>query len=90
MSIKKSYYTDSTLEFQLQYFGNLPEKQRRYFLAYEYLKLGRGSQRYLAKTFGCSRQTIVNGLKEVRSQGFQPDYSYQRRSGAGPKKKKKS
>ncbi len=89
MSRKRiNFYDDSTLEYQLQYFKTLSEKQRRHFLAFEYLKLGKGSQRYLADVFKCARQIIVDGVKEVQVPDFQPDYSRQRSKGAGRKKKK--
>jgi len=64
------FYDETTVEYQLKYFQTLSEKQRRHFLAFEYLKLGKGSQRYLAEIFGCSRQTIVDGVKEVLAPDF--------------------
>jgi hypothetical protein len=85
---RKIYYDDSALEYQLKYFKTLSEKQRRHFLAFEYLKLGVGSQRYLADVFGCARRIIVDGVKEVQSPDFVPDYARQRSIGAGRKKKK--
>ena len=88
MSRKKSFYDAKSLEYHLQYFNTLSEKRRRHFLAYEYLKLGRGSQRYLAEVFACARQIIVDGVKEVSSLDFKPDYSRQRSVGGGRKKKK--
>jgi len=84
---RKSYYDDSTLEYQLKYFRTLSEKQKRYFLAYEYFKLGRGSQRYLAQVFGCARQVIVDGVKEIQAPDFVADYTRERRKGGGRKKK---
>ena len=87
MGTKKSFYDAPILEYQKKYFATLPEKQRRYFLAFEYLKFGRGSQRYLAKAYGAARQVIVDGVKEITTQGFQPNYHQQRRPGGGRKKK---
>jgi len=82
-------YANEEMERQkLNYYNSLFEKQRRHFLAFEYLKLGPGSQRYLAKLFGCSRQTIVNGLKELKTSDFKVDYSRQRKVGGGRKKRK--
>jgi hypothetical protein len=82
------FYNQTTLEYQLKYFKTLSEKQRRHFLAYEYLKLGKGSQRYLASVFGCARQIIVNGVKEVLAPDFVPDYTRQRHIGGGRKKRR--
>lgn len=72
---------------QVEYFRNLPEKQRRHFLAMEFLRLGPGSQRYLADLFKCGRQTIRNGVKELKESNFDIDYTYQRSAGGGRKKK---
>ncbi len=87
MGTKKSFYDAKDLEHQKKYFETLPEKQRRHFLAFEYLKFGRGSQRYLAQAYGAARQIIVDGVKEITAPGFQPDYKQQRRPGGGRKKK---
>lgn len=86
--IKPVKYSSLELEQrQVGYFRSLPEKQRRHFLAMEYLRLGEGSQRYLAKLFGCGRQTIRNGVKELKESDFDIDYSHQRSPGGGRKKK---
>jgi hypothetical protein len=88
MSRIKDYYDSDFLEKQLKYYGVLPEKQRRHFLAMEYDRLGTGSQRYLSRVFKCDRKTITKGLYELQSCDYQVDYSRQRLSGGGRKKKK--
>lgn len=88
MKERKEFYGAEFLEKQIKYYNSLPEKQRRYFLAMEYQRLGRGSQRYLARVFGAARQVIVNGVKELQAIDFEPDHSRQRKSGGGRKKKK--
>lgn len=90
MAKKTDFYEKQVLEGLIKYINDLPEKQRRHYIAMEYIRLGRGSQRYLAQTFGCARQIIVNGVKEIQSPDFKPDYTRQRRKGAGRKKKKMS
>lgn len=80
------YYSDEELSLKLAFYKRLPEKQRRHFLATEYTSLGRGSQRYLAKVFGCSRITITKGCIELEAGEI--DYSRQRKKGGGRKKKK--
>lgn len=85
---QQEFYSPEFLEKQIKYFNSLPEKQRRHFLAMEYQRLGRGSQRYIARVFGGARQVIVNGVKELQAIDFKPDYSRQRKSGGGRKKKK--
>lgn len=82
-----SYVTKEIERQKINYFGSLPEKQRRHFLAQEYLQLGEGSQRYLSKLFNCSRQTIVNGLEDLKANDFKIDYSRQRKKGGGRKKR---
>lgn len=88
MSREKAYYTIDFLEKQLKYYGSLPEKQRRHFLGLEYERLGKGSQRYISRVFKCDRRTITTGLKELRDSDYKVDYSRQRESGGGRKKKK--
>lgn len=83
----KSYYANDFLEKQLSYYRSLPEKQRRHFLAMEYERLGDGSKRYLARVFGAARQTIRKGLRELAANNYEADYSRQRASGGGRKKR---
>lgn len=87
----KVYHTDDELSSKLKHYKSLPEKARRHFLALEYLNLGRGSQRYIASIYNCSRDTIIKGGRELQegkenSEIF--DYSRQRKKGGGRKKKK--
>ncbi len=88
MNKAKSYYGDDFLEKQLSYYQSLPEKQRRHFLAMEYERLGVGSKRYLARVFGCARQTIRKGVRELAENNYKADYTRQRVVGGGRKKKK--
>ena len=88
MSRAKSYYEADFLEKQLNYYQSLPEKQRRHFLAMEFERLGIGSKHYLARVFGCARQTIRRGVRELSESNFQVDYARQRTAGGGRKKKK--
>ena len=84
------HYSKEELSTLIKYSKSLPEKARRHFYATQYLRLGFGSQRYIAKVFGCSRITITKGLRELEEIGsVELDYSWQRRSGGGRKKKLK-
>lgn len=87
MQRKKEHYESDFVEKQLSFYGNLPEKQRRHFLAMEYLRLGVGSQRYLASVFSCSRKTILKGVRELAEKNYEVDYSRQREVGGGRKKR---
>lgn len=88
MRSKKEHYERDFVGKQLSYYLNLPEKQKRHFLAMEYLRLGVGSQRYLASVFSCSRKTILKGVRELAATNYEGDYSRQREVGGGRKKKK--
>jgi len=85
----KDFYTPKVLPIKQKFYFGLGEKERRHFLGQEYLSLGEGSQHYLSRVFDCSRTTIQKGVKEVSTDNFAPDYSYDREPGAGRKKKKK-
>ena len=88
--MEKSYYSPDLICIKQKYYEGLPEKEARHFLGQEYLTLGPGSQRYLAKVFGCSRQTIKKGVDQLTSPEYVADYSRQRKAGGGRKKKKRS
>jgi hypothetical protein len=88
MSKAKSHYADDFLEKQLSFYQGLPEKQRRHFVAMEYERLGLGSKRCLAGVFGCHRQTINKGLRELAGNNYRTDYTRQREAGGGRKKTK--
>ena len=87
MKNSQEFYGPEELAAKAKHYQGLPEKHKRYFLATEYLSLGKGSQRYLARVFNCSRQPIVNAVKELRENNFQADYTRQRKPGGGRKKK---
>ena len=87
MRIKKEYYEADFLEKQLSYYRSLPEKQRRHFLAMEHERLGVGSKRYLTRVFGCHHLTITRGGRELTESNYQVDYTRQRATGGGRKKK---
>lgn len=81
-------YTPSELLLKLKHYEQLPEKARRHFLGLEYQALGHGSQRYLSSIFGCSRNTITKGYRELLHTKVEDiDYSRQRRPGGGRKKR---
>jgi hypothetical protein len=86
----KDFYTPETLPLKQKFYSALGEKERRHFLAQEYLSLGKGSQRYISRVFDCSRATVQKGIKEFTAPDFTPDYSYDREPGAGRKKKRMS
>lgn len=82
------YYKPEVKSSKQSYYNCLPEKAKRHFLGQEYLELGKGSQSYLSRVFGCARDTIIKGYKEVKVPGFTADYTRQRSSGGGRKKRR--
>jgi hypothetical protein len=46
-------------------YSRLPEKSRRLYAGVEALKLLYGGISYIAELFGCSRDTISLGIKEL-------------------------
>jgi len=66
------------------FYANLSEKDKRHYAAVEAAKLGYGGIQYLARLFGCTRQTISKGLQELENNTFVPEGQI-RRSGGGRK-----
>jgi len=69
-------YSPEVEAFMRQTYASLSEKDRRFYAAIEAIKLGRGGITYVAKLFGCSRNTIKNGITEQKN----PDLIVKNRS----------
>ena len=55
------------IEDSMQYlYISLSEKDKRHYAAVEAEKLGHGGINYIAELFNCSRQTIYDGLAELK------------------------
>jgi len=67
-----------------QFYRNLSEKDKRHYAAVEAVKLSHGGIQYLAKLFGCARQTIAKGLQEFNNDALLPKERV-RRFGGGRK-----
>ncbi len=62
------------IERSMQYFYiSLSEKDKRHYAAVEAEKLGRGGVNYIAELFNLSRQTVYDGLAELKKKGFPSD-----------------
>lgn len=48
------------------YFGQLGEKDRRYYAAIEADKLGYGGLRYISQVLGLNEESIRNGIQELK------------------------
>ncbi|MFT6128378.1 MAG: hypothetical protein ACJATN_000089 [Neolewinella sp.] len=57
----------SEVEVRMQlYFGQLGEKDRRYYAAIEADKLGYGGLRYISQVLGLNEESIRNGIQELK------------------------
>lgn len=76
----------SEIESQmLALYVRLPEKNRRLYASIEALKLPYGGITYIAKLFGCSRETIQRGLKELSEKDTLPLKRNRKKGGGRPK-----
>lgn len=71
------------VEIQMQkMYKRLPEKSRRLYAGVEALKLSYGGISYIARLFGCARDTISLGIKELNEkETLSPNRS--RKAGGG-------
>lgn len=87
--IKFSNYSEEERAVQIQHYESLSEREQRYFLGFEYKRLGVGSQRYLSSIFRCSRHRIRKGFLEIEADLHLLDRERQRKKGGGRKKRGK-
>lgn len=59
-------YSEEVEEQMQELHRRLPEKNRRLYAGIEALKLPYGGISYIADLFGCSRDTVRRGIKELR------------------------
>ena len=64
-------------------YNSLSEKDRRRYAAAEAVKLGYGGVAYVARLFGCSRDGIEHGMRELDQLPDDPVGNRVRRPGAG-------
>lgn len=61
------------IETQMQtLYKRLSEKSRRLYAGVEALKLPRGGVSYIARLLGCSRDTVLRGIKELKAEESVP------------------
>jgi hypothetical protein len=58
-------YHPSIEQKMKKFYETLSEKDRRRYAGVEAMKLGRGGVAYLSRVLGCSRKTVIRGLKEL-------------------------
>ena len=62
-----SAYPSEIEKFIKETYSKLSEKDRRRYAAVEALKLPRGGKSYVAALLGCSRNTILRGISELKN-----------------------
>ena len=69
-----------------KFYQTLSEKDRRRYAAVEALKLGHGGIKYVAQVLGCDRNTVREGMRELKAlpenSGYEPRL---RKAGGGRK-----
>lgn len=57
-----------TIEQKMKkFYETLTEKDQRRYAGVEAMKLGRGGVAYISRVLGCSRKTVIKGLKELNA-----------------------
>jgi hypothetical protein len=59
-------YTRDIEIFIKETYSQLSEREKRTYAAVEALKLSRGGKSYISKLIGCSRNTIIRGIEELK------------------------
>lgn len=55
-----------TIEQKMKkFYDTLTEKDKRRYAGVEAMKFGRGGVAYITRILGCSRKTVLKGLKEL-------------------------
>jgi len=55
-----------------KFYDTLSEKDKRRYAGVEAMKLGRGGVAYVTKILGCSRKTVIKGLRELHALSVEP------------------
>lgn len=55
-----------------KFYDTLSEKDKRRYAGVEAMKLGRGGVAYITKILGCSRKTVIKGLRELNALSVEP------------------
>ena len=63
-------------------YNRLPERNRRLYAGVEALKLPYGGVSYISRLFGCARDTVLQGIKELNEDETLPQ-NRNRRTGGG-------
>ena len=58
-------YHPSIEQKMKKFYEILSEKDQRRYAGVEAMKFGRGGVAYISRVLGCSRKTVIKGLKEL-------------------------
>lgn len=58
-------YPASVEQKMKKFYETLNEKDQRRYGGVEAMKFGRGGVAYISRVLGCSRKTVIKGLKEL-------------------------
>jgi len=61
-----THYNPTLEQKMKKFYETLSEKDRRRYAGVEAMKLGRGGVAYISRVLGCSRKTVIKGLKELK------------------------
>ena len=76
-----SPYTKEIEIFIKENYSQLSEREKRAYAAVETLKLPRGGKSYIAKLIGCSRNTIIRGIEELKNPVAKPKNRIRKKGG---------
>jgi hypothetical protein len=76
-------YPPDVEEKMRKVFHNLSEKDQRRYAAAEAIKFGHGGTAYVSRLFGCSREKVEHGLRDLEQLPDDPAGTRIRRAGAG-------
>jgi hypothetical protein len=65
-------YNPSIEQRMKKFYDTLSEKDKRRYAGVEAMKLGRGGVAYVTKILGCSRKTVIKGLRELNALSVEP------------------
>lgn len=63
-------YPEHTENAMRYFYNSLSEKDKRHYAAIEAERLGHGGINYISELLGCSRQTVYEGLAELKKKCF--------------------
>jgi hypothetical protein len=69
-----------------KFYGSLSEKDKRRYAAIEAVKLGHGGIVYIARVLGCDRNTVSEGIKELKRLPVESAYDKRIRKPGGGRK----